>query len=83
MRAAREGLRPGFAEKVLPGDPVGFCREWLGYEPYGYMWPFLRDGEHFARLRWRRDRLFRIRAIAARIIRTDLYLTGPPYPGPK
>jgi len=45
--------------------------------------PILRDEEHFARLRWRRDRLFRIRSIAARIIRTDLYLTGPPFPGPK
>jgi len=45
--------------------------------------PILRDEEHFNRLRWRRDQLFRIRSIAARIIRTDLYLTGPPYPGPK
>ena len=24
-----------------------FCRGWLGYEPYGYMWPFLRDEGHF------------------------------------
>ena len=24
-----------------------FCRSWLGYEPYRYMWPFLRDEGHF------------------------------------
>ena len=33
--------------RVLPGDVVEFCRGWLGYEPYGYMWPFLRDEGHF------------------------------------
>ena len=31
----------------LPADPVRFCREWLGYEPYEYMHPFLRDRSHF------------------------------------
>lgn len=35
------------------------------------------------RMQWDRDRLYRIREIAAGIIRTDLYLTGPPYPGPR
>lgn len=30
-----------------------------------------------------RDRLFAIQQIAGRIIRTDLYMTGPPYPGPR
>ena len=35
---------------MLPGDPVEFCREWLGYEPYGYMWPFLQDMSHFVAL---------------------------------
>jgi len=45
--------------------------------------PILKDEAHFAHLRWLRDRLFQIRAIAARIIRTDLYLTGPEYPGPR
>jgi hypothetical protein len=33
--------------RVLPGDVVEFCVGWLGYEPYGYMWPFLRDEGHF------------------------------------
>ncbi|MBP7936500.1 MAG: hypothetical protein KA354_17815 [Phycisphaerae bacterium] len=41
-----------------------------------------RDSEHFAALRWSRDRLFRIRQTASYIIRSDLYLTGPPFPGP-
>ncbi len=27
------------------GWGLGFV--WLGYEPYGYMWPFLRDEGHF------------------------------------
>jgi len=34
------------AEEV-PADPVEFCREWLGYKPFAYMWPFLRDESHF------------------------------------
>jgi len=33
--------------RVLPGDVVEFCVEWLGYEPYAYMYPFLRDEGHF------------------------------------
>ena len=31
----------------LPEDPVEFCRGWLGYEPFEYMEPFLRDPAHF------------------------------------
>ncbi len=34
-------------------------------------------------LRWTRDRVYRIREIAGRIIRSDLYLTGPSFPGPR
>lgn len=34
------------AEEV-PLDPVEFCNEWLGYKPFKYMWPFLRDESHF------------------------------------
>lgn len=37
----------------------------------------------FASLRRRRDALFRIRAVAEKIILTDLYMTGPPFPGPR
>ena len=35
------------SRKRLPADPVQFCREWLGYEPFEYMHPFLRDRSHF------------------------------------
>ena len=35
------------SKKTLPPDPVQFCRDWLYYEPFEYMWPFLRDGSHF------------------------------------
>ncbi|MGD2201520.1 MAG: hypothetical protein PVJ38_07815 [Candidatus Bathyarchaeota archaeon] len=34
-------------ERTLPLDVVEFCRGWLGYEPYEYMYPFLRDEGHF------------------------------------
>ncbi len=41
------------------------------------------DRQRYVRVLRDRDRLFRIRNIAGRIIQTDLYLTGPPYPGPR
>jgi len=31
----------------IPDDPVEFCRRILKYEPFRYMWPFLRDRSHF------------------------------------
>ncbi len=37
----------------------------------------------FENLRAERDAVFNVRSIAAKIIRTDLYLTGPPFPGPR
>lgn len=39
--------------------------------------------DDFAALRGTRARLFDIRSTTAGIIQTDLYLTGPPYPGPR
>lgn len=36
-----------------------------------------------APLREQRDRLYRIREIAGQIIQSDLYLSGPPFPGPR
>mgnify|MGYP001286284736 CR=1 FL=1 len=35
------------SKKTLPRDPVQFCIEWLYYEPFEYMWPFLRNNSHF------------------------------------
>ena len=35
------------SRKTLPSDPVEFCRTWLNYEPYPYIYPFLRDKNHF------------------------------------
>jgi len=43
--AARHRAPP--TRRVLPLDVVEFCRSWLGYEPYAYMYPFLRDEGHF------------------------------------
>ncbi len=39
--------------------------------------------DDFSALRDTRDALFGIRSIAKKVIRTDLYLTGPPFPGPR
>jgi hypothetical protein len=43
----------------------------------------IRGNDRIARLRFERDALYRIRQIAARIIGSDLYLTGRPFPGPR
>jgi hypothetical protein len=43
---------------------------------------WVRRGE-WRLLQRARDCLFRIQRDAGRIIRTDLYMTGPPYPGPR
>ncbi len=39
--------------------------------------------DDFAAIRRTRDALFKVRSIATSIIQTDLYLTGPPFPGPR
>jgi len=31
----------------VPDDPVKFCQNWLGYEPFKYMYAFLQDKHHF------------------------------------
>jgi hypothetical protein len=46
LEQSRGTLSSEEAERV-PDDVVEFCREWLGFEPYAYMWPFLRDEAHF------------------------------------
>jgi hypothetical protein len=33
--------------RQIPSDPVEFCRRVLRYEPYPYVWSFLRDQSHF------------------------------------
>ena len=43
---ARNLLRAEEAVQV-PHDPVEFCGRWLGYTPFSYMHPFLRDNSHF------------------------------------
>jgi len=42
----RDSLEAEKAEKV-PDDIVEFCREWLGYQPFAYMYGFLKDSSHF------------------------------------
>ena len=44
----RTSLRLDAMDAVkVPDDPVEFCSKWLGYTPFEYMWPFLRDPSHF------------------------------------
>ncbi|MDM8009134.1 MAG: hypothetical protein QUV05_23585 [Phycisphaerae bacterium] len=69
----------------LPSEPVRTrVREWwirsVDDRTMAQLW--LDQGRR-RRSERERDALFRIREVAARVIRTDLYLTGPPYPGPK
>jgi hypothetical protein len=47
--AGEEGRSALGAEEAadVPGDTVEFCRSWLSYTPFTYMWPFLRDEAHF------------------------------------
>ena len=47
IRELRQKTYPTQYKKTLPSDPVTFCREWLNYEPYTYIHPFLRDRSHF------------------------------------
>jgi len=49
LREERRSLEEGWGTvfRSLPPDPVAFCREWLCYEPFGYMQPFLRNPSHF------------------------------------
>ena len=46
LERTRLGLDAEDAVKA-PDDPVEFCVKWLGYTPFRYMWPFLRDPGHF------------------------------------
>ena len=43
----------------------------------------LNDRKRVEQLRHRRDEIKRGRALAAPYVHTDLYLTGPPFPGPR
>ena len=47
-RIEREKLRLDSEDAVkVPDDLVEFCRSWLGYEPFEYMYDFLNDDSHF------------------------------------
>ena len=75
-------------ELITDADPTGdqlsdarqWWRQFVDDETLEALWA---QEDQFAALRRTRDRLFTIRRIAAQVIRTDLYLTGPPFPGPK
>jgi hypothetical protein len=76
----RDDLAPG-----LPETPVlARIRQWwtrsVDDRIMRQLWLERQRFRHWQR---ERDRLFQIREVAGWIIRTDLYLTGPPYPGPK
>lgn len=64
-------------------DLSRIARWWAGHvdgEIMDELWLHRHD---FENLREDRDAVFSVRGIAAKIIRTDLYLTGPPFPGPR
>lgn len=81
LAAPVQGLLAG----GIPAEPdLSRLREWwirgVDGDMLNQLWLDANRRNRFVR---ERDMLFRIREVAARIIRTDLYLTGPPYPGPK
>jgi len=79
------------AAPVLEVTPSGRAA-WSGWRQVSQWWSrhvddaavgFLSGvSEMYAARRWQRDALFRIRRVASKIIRADLYLTGPPFSGP-
>ncbi len=67
-------------------DPAAWAHArtwWLRHVEDRHLQAVHQDADHFASLRWTRGGLFRIREVARLIIRTDAYLTGPPFPGPR
>jgi hypothetical protein len=83
-----DDLAAPFTRRVVAGQAVWpdweeADRWWSGHVDPDAMRVLPRAEEEFADLRWKRDALFRIRQIASTIIRADLYLTGPPFPGPR
>ena len=94
QKDVRTAARDGVMRVVEPvaraqGAPMGIEKPadlrawWHAHVTEDILLAVNRDTEHFAALRWSRDRLFRIRQIASYIIRSDLYLTGPPFLGPR
>ena len=75
----------GKLEETLPTPVVlSKIRSWwlnaVKDETLEALW--LRHND-FQEIREARDGIFTVRGIASMIIRTDLYLTGPPFPGPR
>ncbi len=93
--AIEEVCRPvaeALAAPVLDRTPSGMAA-WAAWPRVADWWnrhvddttirPLASCRSDFAKMVWERDALFRIRHIASTIIRTDLYLTGPRFPGPR
>jgi len=59
------------------------ARWWAGHVDDDSVRALARYRQETANNFYQRDALFRIRQIASTIIRADLYLTGPPFPGPR
>jgi len=65
------------------GDVSRIAAWWAGHVDDGLLDRIWLHRHDFENLRRQRDAVFNVRSIAAKIIRTDLYLTGPPFPGPR
>ena len=72
------------AEAVLDDADWNTKRAWWRQrvDPNTYA-RFQRYRDYFDGLQTQRAALYNIRSTAGAIIRSDLYLTGPPYPGPR
>ena len=70
-------------EVPSPADLSTIAAWWAGHIDGDVMDELWLHRHDFENLRAERDAVFNVRSIAAKIIRTDLYLTGPPFPGPR
>lgn len=69
--------------KALWSAPAELTRWWSRHVDDEAVRTLPTYREDFESTRWTRDALFRIRRIASRVIRSDLYLTGPAFQGPQ
>lgn len=82
-RATGSGLEAVVGLERPPADWSAIREWWRGIVDDRVLDRVWVRRDDSAALRRTRDALFFVRSTAARVIRTDLYLTGPPFPGPR
>jgi hypothetical protein len=68
--------------ELTPGEIAGLTAWWRRCVDNAAVSDYYLRRDEFFGIAHQRDELERCRAFGARLLRTDLYLTGPPFPGP-